>query len=157
MGLLALGFQVATLGCGNPIIQRVDALSRMVSAKACLHQSCSPATSFPLIPLTIKANMNAESSRTPRKVALIVLFVVLAAPLSILLALKTEGMANQFGLTHGTPGMMIAERVVESEGFKGVAESMDVELAIDAPCWFLFLSATAMIVARRRRRNGDRS
>lgn len=81
-----------------------------------------------------------------------VLIVVVAIPLAVIVAGRTEGIAYGLGWYYATPGMIIAGIFVQSEGLAGVARPWLVELVVDSLLWFLFLSWAGMFVLRRCQR-----
>jgi hypothetical protein len=86
-----------------------------------------------------------------RTVLLWGVFVVFAAPISILLALKSEGVALQYGILHGTPGLIVSGWLVPPSP-EALAKHLVAQLAVDAPLWFLVICGSAVAIVRRRRR-----
>jgi hypothetical protein len=82
-------------------------------------------------------------------------FVLVAGAVSVPLALK-EGIAYQFGFLNGTPGLVVASRLVSprsERGFEAMTKAGNVMLAVDAPlCFALICGTGAIIVGIRRRR-----
>lgn len=93
---------------------------------------------------------------TIRNVILWTVFAVVAAGLSIPLALLSEALAVQHAFLEGTPGLFVAIRLAPPNSihaFEIMGRQMTIALAIDAPCWFLIICGTAVLVSRRRRRD----
>lgn len=75
---------------------------------------------------------------------------VIAAIASVLLALKSEGIAYQYFVNGGTPGMLLARRFVPPS-----PRLWDVELTIDVALWFSVLYGSALaFMWRRKKRSG---
>lgn len=93
---------------------------------------------------------------TTRRIFQWAAFVLIAGAVSVPLALKAEGIAYQFGFLNGTPGMVVANRLVSpssDRGFEAMAKAGNVMLAVDAPlCFALICSIGAFLVGIRRRR-----
>lgn len=82
-------------------------------------------------------------------------FIIVAIVVSIPLALTSEGIAFQYGFLNGTPGMVVANRLVPSSsdrGFEALAKAGHIMLAVDAPLWFVAICGAAVIVVVGRRR-----
>jgi hypothetical protein len=86
-------------------------------------------------------------------------FVVVAAVFSIWLALQSEGINDHYRLTNGTPGEVVSRMVVPATGLDSLGKSMEVQIAVDAPIWFVLIcgSASIIIKIRKRRRRGSPS
>ncbi len=104
--------------------------------------------------ILVEAIFNTDPM-TIRNTILWTLFVITAAGFSILLAFASEGIALQHGFMNGTPGLLIALRMVPPDSvhaFDVMGKQMNIRLAVDAPCWFLIICGTAVLVNWRRRR-----
>jgi hypothetical protein len=64
-------------------------------------------------------------------------FIILAVILSPLLALKSEGIALQYGL--GTPGLYVADQVIPPSvgGLELMSKATLIQVTVDAPLCFL--------------------
>jgi hypothetical protein len=82
---------------------------------------------------------------------------MVAAVLSVFLALQSEGLADQYGFTTGTPGEIVSRMVVPASGLDSLGKSMTVPLAVDAPIWFVVICGSAVIVTTVRRRGRQKS
>lgn len=83
--------------------------------------------------------------------------LLIAALLSVPLALWCEGIASQLRFERGTPGMMISRYLVPQKGWDAIGKGMRVELAVDAPVCFVVIVAAGAIVIRRCWRTGKRA
>jgi hypothetical protein len=89
------------------------------------------------------------------RVLLWTVFVIVAVVMSITLALKTEGAALQYGFLNGTPGLVVAKSLVppsSDPALDSFAKHMEVQVAVDAPLWFLAICGLAVGIANSRRR-----
>lgn len=100
------------------------------------------------------ALLNDHTDMSVRSFLPWVLLVVVAAALSIPLALLSEGLAYQHDWWPDTPGMVVARRMVPADsahGLEVLAKRMKVDLAVDAPvCFVVIVAAGAIIIMRRR-------
>ncbi len=98
-----------------------------------------------------------EEIMTLKKALIGVVFVVVAGPISIFLAIDSEGFAFQHRLR--TPGLYVADRLLppQSSGFNQFAESMSIAVSVDALIWFLIICGTVLIIARYRRSQKHRN
>ncbi len=91
------------------------------------------------------------------KMLLGIAFVTVAGIFSVLLAVKSEGLALQYRLPNGTPGLYVAGRLVppSAGGLELMSKQMYIEVGTDAPLWFLLICGGAFVFIRRRKRNSS--
>jgi len=90
------------------------------------------------------------------RIVLWFLFGVGVGLVSVPLALMSEGIAYQYGVFNGTPGLIISREQVPADSDRGIermGKRMDTALAVDAPIWFVIIcGAVGIIVLVRRGR-----
>ena len=84
-----------------------------------------------------------------------ILILIVAAVLSIPLAILSEGTSLQNCIGDCTPGLFVSHLFVppnNTQDLSSLGKDLEIAVAVDAPLWFLLICGTAFIIVKRRRR-----